>query len=55
VGVNSITFGFIIDPFPFKHVAINVPEFSLATGFILKPVSFITSTIRPDLDSMAMF
>jgi hypothetical protein len=38
----------------FENVAVYVPEFALAAGFIVFPVTFIASTIRPDLDSIAM-
>jgi len=55
VSVDSIALSFIVDPLAVKHVAIYVPEFTLAASFVLTPVSFIASSIRPNLDAVAVF
>jgi hypothetical protein len=54
MNVHSVSVGFIVLPLTLEDVSVDVPEFTLATSFIETPISFVTSPIRPDLNSIAV-
>jgi len=53
--VNSMTIGFVVQPFTFEDVSIYVPELSVAACFVESPVSFVLGAILPDLLTITMF
>ena len=52
--IDAVSVGLIVQPFTFEDIAVNVPELSLAAGFIKSPIAFIFSTIFPYLNSIAV-
>ena len=51
--IQSITVGFVVAPVPLVHVAVCVPELTLAVRPIVPPLSFVFAAIRPDLSAPA--
>jgi hypothetical protein len=41
-------------PLSVEDVAVHVPELPLSMGFVVLPVSFVASSVRPDLNAKAM-
>jgi hypothetical protein len=54
MNVDSVSVGLIILPLPLKDVSIDMPEFTLATSLIETPISFVTSAIGPNLNSVTV-
>ena len=51
MNIHSISICFVIFPFSFEDITINMPKLSFSTCFIFFPFTIITSTIRPLLKS----
>jgi len=49
--VDTVSIGFIVDPFSIINIAINMREFTLAMSSIVLPLALILSTIWPLLNS----
>lgn len=52
--VDSIAVGLVIEPLALEHVAIHVPEFSIAAGFVEPPVAFVFGAVLPDLHAITV-
>ena len=52
--INSVAVGLVVEPFPFEHIAIHVPELAVSACFIESPISLVLGSVFPDLDAVAM-
>ena len=55
MNIDTIAVCLIVEPLTFKHITVNVPEFSVSASFVEPPVAFILGTIFPDLHAISMF
>jgi hypothetical protein len=54
MNVNTVTISFIIYPFSFENVTVNVPELASTARFVELPVAFILGSVFPFLASVSM-
>ena len=54
MSVDSVAVGLIILPLSVKDVTVDVPELSFTMRFVVLPLTFVASSIRPNLDTPPM-
>ena len=54
VDVDSVTVGFVVQPFYLEDIAVNVPELSMAACLVEPPVTFVFGAIFPYLLAITM-
>jgi hypothetical protein len=55
MNVHTMTVGFVVKPFSFKDVSVDVPELSMAACFVETPVALVFGSILPNLLTVSMF
>jgi hypothetical protein len=52
--IDTPAVSLVIEPFAFKDITIDVPEFTVTAGLVESPMALVFGTVLPDLNAVAM-
>ena len=52
--INTVAVGLVVEPLAFEDVAVDVPEFSIATGLVEAPIALVFGAVFPNLHAVAV-
>jgi hypothetical protein len=54
MNVDAISVCFVILPLTFEDITINMPKLSLSASLVVSPIAFVSSTVWPHLNTVAV-